>query len=81
MQFFTKKFETELNRIGKESTKRVVEKGSEANKMLKRLNSLLSRKDIINVDNPKVDALRMLAFHLEDNKAMSAARLVEILKS
>lgn len=49
-------------------------------KVLKRLNSLLKRKDIIDLDNDKVDALRMLAFHLEDNKDMSSARLVKFLK-
>jgi hypothetical protein len=50
-------------------------------KVLKRINSLLSRKDLVNLDNDKMDALRMLAFHLEDNKGMSSARLVKFLKN
>ena len=80
MNFFNAKLETELNRIGNESVKRIVKKNSVENKLLNKMNSLLSRKDIINLDNDKVDALRMLIFHLEDNKGMSAARLVKFLK-
>lgn len=54
---------------------------TEENKIIKRLNSLLSRKDIVNLENEKVDAIRMLAFHLESNKEMSSAQLVKFLKN
>lgn len=56
-------------------------KQEETNKVIERINSLLTRKDIVNLENDKVDALRMLAFHLESNKEMSSARLVKFLKA
>jgi hypothetical protein len=81
MKFFTSELKRDLNKASQAATKKRVERHSNENKLLKRLNSILNRKDVINLDNNKVDALRMLAFHFEDNKGMSATRLVEILKA
>lgn len=64
-----------VNKFVKEKEKNTLDRTHE------RLSSLLSRKDIIDSDNEKIDALRMLAFHIESNKEMSAASLVKFLKS
>jgi len=81
MKFFSKiELEKEFTKMRNSSINKIVKEHSEENKVLKRLNSILKRKDIINLDNDKIDALRLLAFHFEDNKGMSAARLVKFLK-
>lgn len=51
----------------------------ELDKSLTRINSILSRKDVVDVDNNRVDAIRMLAYYLEDRE-ISAAQLVKFLK-
>lgn len=71
----SRKTTAEINRIIKEDVSE-----SEENKILRRINSLLSRKDIVDLDNDKIDALRLLTFHLESNKEMSATKLVKFLK-
>ena len=48
-------------------------------KTLQRINSILSRKDIQNVENERLDAVRLLAYYLEE-KEMTAAQLVKFLK-
>ena len=53
----------------------------EENKVIKHINSLLSRRDIVDFENDKVDALRLLVYHLENKKEMSLIKLVKFLKS
>lgn len=71
---------SDKNKAAKAASKARIERHSNENKVLKRLNSILKRKDIIDLDNDKIDTLRMLAYHFEDNKGMSATRLVKFLK-
>lgn len=70
--FNKKKRVATINKIANES---------QESKVIKKLNSLLSRKDIVNLNNEKVDALRMLTFHLESNKELTSAQLVRFLKN
>lgn len=61
--------------------KLIKETVQEEDKTLNKINSLLSRKDVIDLENDKVDALRMLVFHLESNKEMTSTKLVKFLKA
>lgn len=45
-----------------------------------KINNILTRKDVIDLDNHKVDTLRMLLYHLENKKEMSISRLIKFLK-
>ena len=50
-------------------------------KTLNKINSLLSRKDMINVDNERLDAVRLLAYYLETNgREIKSTHLVKFLK-
>ena len=60
--------------IGKNSSE------EKTSKELKRLKSLLSRKDVVDLDNDKIDALRMLVFYFENTDECSASKLVKFLK-
>jgi hypothetical protein len=51
----------------------------ERDRTMERINSFLDRKDIIDLDNEKIDAIRMLAFYLESSE-MKASNLAKFLK-
>lgn len=65
---------SQLNKIHKD----VKEKNE--NEEYKKLKSLLSRKDVIDLENDKVDALRMFLFHLENKTEFNTTRFVKFLK-
>jgi len=54
--------------------------GVETDKTLQKINSILSRKDVQNVENGKLDAIRLLAYYFEE-KEMTVAQLVKFLKA
>ena len=70
----SKMSDSQINRIIKDNSI-----GIETDKTLQRINSILSRKDIQNVENERLDAVRLLAYYLEE-KEMTAAQLVKFLK-
>lgn len=76
---FFKKTNADKGKINKVINGMVKEKNS-PDPSLKRLNSLLSRKDIIDLENDKVDTLRLLTYYLE-SKEIKSAQLVKFLKS
>lgn len=47
---------------------------------MKMLKTLLSRKDILKLDNDKIDTLRLLMLHFEDKNELSPTQLVKFLK-
>lgn len=65
---------SDINKITKE-----VDSKRES-KELKSLKNLLSRKDVLALDNEKVDTLRLLMLHLEDKKNFNAKKFVDFLK-
>jgi hypothetical protein len=69
--------DAEIRRITKDDSIGNIPKAMD--KSLERINSILSRKDVINIENEKLDAIRLLAYYLED-KEMTAAQLVKFLK-
>lgn len=70
----SKMSDSQINRIIKDNGI-----GVETDKTLQRINSILSRKDMQNVENERLDAVRLLAYYLEE-KEMTAAQLVKFLK-
>ncbi len=70
----SKMSDSQINRIIKDNSI-----GIETDKTLQRINSILSRKDIQNVETERLDAVRLLAYYLEE-KEMSASQLVKFLK-
>lgn len=70
----SKMSDSQLNRIMKDNNIK-----TDTDKTLQRINSILSRKDVQNVENERLDAVRLLAYYLEE-KEMTAAQLVKFLK-
>ena len=40
-----------------------------SNKTVDKINSILKRKDVVSLENEKVDAIRMLSYYLENKEA------------
>lgn len=75
-------FKLKNSRMSDAQIKRIVKENSlgvETDKTLQRINSILSRKDVQNIENDRLDAVRLLAYYLEE-KEMTAAQLVKFLK-
>lgn len=66
--------DSKINQIVKES------KANIESDEIKRIKSLLLRKDVLDLDNDKVDAIRMLLLHLEDKKNFKVTNFVKYLK-
>lgn len=50
-------------------------------KTLNKINSILCRKDMVNVENERLDAVRLLAYYLETSgKEMKSKELIKFLK-
>ncbi len=69
--------DAEINRIVNDDSIGNIAKA--VDKSLNRINAILSRKDIQNVETERLDAVRLLAYYLEE-KEMTAAQLVKFLK-
>ncbi len=69
--------DAEINRIVNDDSIGNIAKA--VDKSLDRINAILSRKDIQNVETDRLDAVRLLAYYLEE-KEMTAAQLVKFLK-
>ena len=65
--------------LGEEKEK-VIEKIIDTDRLLMKMDSFLNRKDIIDLENSKIDAIRLFVLYLED-KNFKSKDLVKFLKS